>query len=277
MNRRSRFLSLILVGILVVSLLVPAVAAASPQAGLKIGHQQRTELRDDGATVKASAAPQNQERLRERQEERTQAEIAAGTQENGTRIRANLRVRERVQVRLFTGKVFLNGREFRFDPDDQPPVIKEGRVLIPVRALSRGLKAEVRWDPETKTVTVTRNDTTIVLVVDKLEVWVNGEKQELDVPALLLNNRVLVPLRFINQALRCRVQYDQDTGNITVEEPAEEANEQEQSTVEEEQAGANEETGAAAAEETAGSASESGNQSTAPTESSGSESGAGSQ
>jgi len=122
---------------------------------------------------------------------------------------------------------FLKGRELKdricvngkFLDYDVPPVIKEGRTLIPVRAVTRGLGADVDWDEETKTVTITRGEVTIMLKLDTAEYKVNGEKFIMDVPAQLICNRTFVPLRFIAQALGDAVNYDPDTGDIEIETP----------------------------------------------------------
>jgi len=225
MRRQSRFLLLTVLTLLVLSLLAPAFAAAAPGSPDMDGKNRnqvtkRLEKETQAGDEKGGAAkeqPAARERVRLRTEEKTGTEAQTGSASG-----LGLKVRERTQLHRFTGKVFLNGREFAFDPSDLPPVIKDGRVLIPVRAITRGLKAEIEWDPEARTVTVIKNDITVVLSVYSKEVWVNGEKQELEVPALLVSNRVLVPLRFLNQTLGCQVDYDQNTGDVSVVEPAEE-------------------------------------------------------
>lgn len=110
-----------------------------------------------------------------------------------------LQVKARVHVRL-------HGQEVQWPV---PPVIKEGRTLVPVRALCNGLGATVDWDPETSTITITKGDTVIKLALDSRVFTINGEVQELDVPAQLISNSTFVPLRFVSQALRQEVNYQQ--------------------------------------------------------------------
>ena len=47
----------------------------------------------------------------------------------------------------------------------------------------------------------------IVLGVGESTATVDGQEVELDVPALIVNGRVLVPLRFVSEALGARVDY----------------------------------------------------------------------
>ncbi len=110
-----------------------------------------------------------------------------------------LQVKARVHVRL-------HGQEVDWAV---PPVIKEGRTLVPVRALCKGLGATVDWDPDTRTITITRGDTVVKLALDSRVFTINGRVQELDVPAQLIGNATFVPLRFVSQALGEKVDYQE--------------------------------------------------------------------
>lgn len=104
---------------------------------------------------------------------------------------------------------------------DTPPVIKDGRTLIPVRAITEALGAEVVWDAVYKTVTINRDAITLVLTLDTKEVSITKDgvttTQTLDVPSQLMNNRTFVPLRFISEALGEKVNYEAETGDIDIE------------------------------------------------------------
>ncbi|GEM_PF-3041194 len=124
--------------------------------------------------------------------------------------------------------VFIKDKEVKFDV---PPVIKQGRTLIPVRAITNALGADVEWDAETKTVTVSKavydptsgvSTTVVTLKLDSDIILINGKEAKIDVPAQMLSNRTMVPIRFIAQALNQEVEYDAETGAIIVEEEKEE-------------------------------------------------------
>ena len=115
---------------------------------------------------------------------------------------------------------------------DTPPVIKEGRTLIPVRALSESFGAKVNWEPLTKTVTIEKNGDHIVIQLDNQIATVKGKAITLDVPAEMMNHRTLVPLRFILESLGLKVDYDQEMGIIEIEEAGrEDRTEQEQGVI----------------------------------------------
>lgn len=100
---------------------------------------------------------------------------------------------------------------------DTPPVIKEGRTLIPVRAVSEALGAKVEYDDVGKIVTITKDGKVIVFSLAEGTVTVNEETVEIDVPAEIMNNRTMVPLRFIAEQLELTVEWDQETQTINID------------------------------------------------------------
>lgn len=110
------------------------------------------------------------------------------------------------------------------------PVIVNDRTLVPVRVISEGLGAEVEWDNDTKTVTITSGDKIVKMNigVNKLQVitvkeWdgetpvnVVGEDKVIDVAPTLMNDRTFVPLRAIAEALGKIVYYNDAEKMIVV-------------------------------------------------------------
>lgn len=124
--------------------------------------------------------------------------------------------------------VFVDGMEVEFDV---PPVIKGGRTLIPVRAISNALGATVEWDAVTRTVTIKKdikskeasvNEIVIKITLGSDVVMVNGKETKIDVPAQLVSNRTMVPIRFIAEVFKMKVEWDQDNGAVIIENPNEE-------------------------------------------------------
>lgn len=111
--------------------------------------------------------------------------------------------------------VFFKNRDVKFDT---PPVIKEGRTLIPVRAITEAMGATVTWNSEEKLVTIVKDDKTIVFDLLNNITYVNDVEATIDVPAGVMNNRTMVPLRFIAENLGLTVVWDEDTQTIEVDE-----------------------------------------------------------
>lgn len=95
-------------------------------------------------------------------------------------------------------RVICNGVELQMDV---PPQNINGRVLVPMRAIFESLGASITWNDSNKTVISNLNGKTITLTVDSKTAYVNGGKKTLDVLAKIINNRVLVPVRFIAKNL----------------------------------------------------------------------------
>ncbi|MGJ7046186.1 copper amine oxidase N-terminal domain-containing protein [Thermoanaerobacterium thermosulfurigenes] len=140
-------------------------------------------------------------------------EVVSQRNENG-QIESEDRVTE-AKYTKFAGKMKANGREIKFDI---PPVIKSGTTLIPVRAVVKSLGANVNWDAASNTVTITKGDKTIVFDLNNSKVYVNGTEVTIEVPPMTINNRTFVPIRFIAEILGEKINYDNNTGNIDIED-----------------------------------------------------------
>lgn len=101
--------------------------------------------------------------------------------------------------------VILDGSPITFDVK---PYVTEGTTLIPLRAIFEALGATVEWDEETKTVTSQKEDKTVKLSIDSKTMYVNDNAVELAYPAVIINERTLVPLRAISEAYGCLVGWD---------------------------------------------------------------------
>lgn len=110
-------------------------------------------------------------------------------------------------------KVLVNGTPVAFD---QPPMIANGRVLVPLRGVFERLGAVVSWDAGTETVLARRNTTDVSLMISSPQAFVNGQAQFLDVPPMLVGGRTLVPLRFISQALGAAVSWNPASTTVHV-------------------------------------------------------------
>lgn len=91
---------------------------------------------------------------------------------------------------------------------DQPAVIFENRTLVPLRKIFELLGAEVSWNEETRTAVSQRYSRTVTVTVGNTIMLVDGEAKELDVPAKIINNRMLVPLRAVSEAYGCEVYWN---------------------------------------------------------------------
>lgn len=111
-------------------------------------------------------------------------------------------------------KVFTVGEQVYFK--DTQPIIKNDRTLVPIRAISESLKADVQWDEATKTVTITKDGVVIKLVLNSDTATINGTEVKLDAPAESINDRIIVPVRFISEAFKSTVQWEPDSQIVVI-------------------------------------------------------------
>ncbi len=111
--------------------------------------------------------------------------------------------------------VTLNEKHLEFD---QPPIMVNDRVLVPLRVIFEELGATVTWDEKKQIVTAKRDNTKISLQIDSDKLYVNDDFTILDVPAQLINDRTLVPVRAISESFDCTVDWDGINQEVVINE-----------------------------------------------------------
>lgn len=110
-------------------------------------------------------------------------------------------------------EVLLDGSYIEFDV--QPALIND-RTMVPVRAIFEALGATVEWQDDTETVVSNMGDTTVSLKINDNAIVKNGERIELDVPAQLIGDRTLVPVRAISEAYGCNVDWNDAKNTVVI-------------------------------------------------------------
>lgn len=108
--------------------------------------------------------------------------------------------------------ILLNGQKISFDV---PPALDQGRVMVPFRATFEAMGATVNWDSSSQTVTALKDGTEIKLTVNGAA-FKNGLYTPLDQPAEMVSNRVLVPLRFVSEALGYQVNWNSAAETVSI-------------------------------------------------------------
>ncbi|MDQ0877035.1 hypothetical protein QFZ77_005694 [Paenibacillus sp. V4I3] len=111
--------------------------------------------------------------------------------------------------------LYVNGEEPTLEVN---PFIKDGSTLVPFRAISESLKAEVTWNAEERSVTVTRGGITVKLFIDSTKATVDGKEVTLEVPAAIVEGNTVVPVRFISEALKATVKWEEETKSVVIYE-----------------------------------------------------------
>lgn len=118
-------------------------------------------------------------------------------------------------------KVYLDGKQLFFDVE---PIIDNGRTLVPLRAIFEAMGAKVDWREDTRTVTAVKGNTAVVMKIGSTSPTVNGKAAAIDVPAKIVKNRTLAPLRFVGEAFGGKVEWEASTRTVRITSPPAENN-----------------------------------------------------
>ena len=104
--------------------------------------------------------------------------------------------------------MFVDGQLIEFSKyDNVEPTIIGGNTLIPVRALTDSLGANLLWKQSKKLIKIKLMNKTIELTINSNIAIVNGKEVKLQVPAKSINGRVLIPLRFVSEIFSKTVEW----------------------------------------------------------------------
>jgi hypothetical protein len=104
---------------------------------------------------------------------------------------------------------------------DVPPYIDSGRTLVPVRAISEGLGADVQWDAATHVVTVNFQGLdgahVVSMTIGEMAYSIDGKSAWMEVAPVIVGGRTFVPLRAVSEALGAQVDWNADTRTVLVQ------------------------------------------------------------
>lgn len=93
----------------------------------------------------------------------------------------------------------------------QPPILENGRVLVPLNDIFMAMGATVNWNEKTRTTTAIRGNVTVVCAGDSTHALINNETYPIDVPISTINKLNYGPLRFACEVFGGSAAWDQKT------------------------------------------------------------------
>ena len=101
--------------------------------------------------------------------------------------------------------------------NDVAPIIRNDRTMLPARVVAEALGAKVLWnETDGGIVTVTKDNTVVVIYIGRDYAECNGKREALDSPAFIENSRTYTPLRFIAEKLGAKVFWEESTQKVTI-------------------------------------------------------------
>ena len=91
-------------------------------------------------------------------------------------------------------EVLINGQVIKRQMDVKP-IIKNNRLMLPLRSLAEMIGAKVEWDPQTRTAIFTNKGLVAKIQIDGNEIVLsNGKVIKMDSKPLNINGRILLPI-----------------------------------------------------------------------------------
>ena len=118
-----------------------------------------------------------------------------------------------IELQIGNTRAVVNGTAVTLDA---PPIISSDRTMLPIRFIAENLNCTVDWDADSKTVTISSGPVVMELQIGNIQAIVNGSAVALDAPPIILNDRTMLPVRFIAENLFCTVNWDADAQNVTI-------------------------------------------------------------
>ena len=109
--------------------------------------------------------------------------------------------------------VYLNGEEIDFS---QEPVVIDRRTMIPLRGIFEKMGYSISWDASTKSCLISNDIQKITMRDGHKGMQVNDQAFMLDVPAQIINDSFMIPLRAVAECTGAVVTWDANTKTVYI-------------------------------------------------------------
>lgn len=103
-----------------------------------------------------------------------------------------------------------------YKPFKVAPYIKNNRTFLPVRFIAENMGASVEWNAKTGVATI-RSEEAVLTITHKSNIMtINGIEYKMDVRPEIVNDIMMAPIRFIAEALNCKVEWVGDKKMVCI-------------------------------------------------------------
>lgn len=95
--------------------------------------------------------------------------------------------------------------------------IIDGRTMVPMRAVCDALYASVTWDDQRKAAIVKKADTTLIMQAGNRTYMVDSIPYTMDCTPVIVNDRMLLPARYVAENLGYQVEWDASTNTVQID------------------------------------------------------------
>lgn len=120
--------------------------------------------------------------------------------------------------RITAARVLINGEPLSYTAPQpyQAAYNDGGTVMVSASAIFSALEWNVGWNQAAQRVTLTKGNTTIYLWIGNTTAQVNGSYVTLPKAPVVVNNRTMVPVRFVSEYAGARVEWDQESQSVQI-------------------------------------------------------------
>lgn len=111
----------------------------------------------------------------------------------------------------------VNGKETQIDEGrDTKPIVLNDRTVVPIRAIIESFGGAVDWAQDEQAVLLSMNNDNIKLVINSNTAYLNGDTYTLDVAPVVINDRTMLPIRFVAESFNLGVAWDGNTQTVSI-------------------------------------------------------------
>ncbi|OWZ84957.1 hypothetical protein CDO51_00700 [Natranaerobius trueperi] len=100
---------------------------------------------------------------------------------------------------------------------DVPPVVDNGRTLIPIKALGDALGAQISYGGPDEPIKINKLHNEIQIYLDSNTSYLNGEPINLGTKPMIINERTMIPIREVAEVLGTKVYWNEDSRTVIIE------------------------------------------------------------
>jgi N-acetylmuramoyl-L-alanine amidase len=108
-------------------------------------------------------------------------------------------------------KLYMNEKQLT---SEVAPRIVNDNTIVPVRIIAENIGAKVGWEDKSRKVTINKGDVSIELTINNPVVLVKGISTKLEVAPTIIDDKTMLPLRFIGEQLGVKFNWDELTRSV---------------------------------------------------------------
>lgn len=133
------------------------------------------------------------------------------------RLTENKTAKRVITLQIGNARMTVDGVYKNIDNNGTVPLIRSSRTLLPVRAVFEAMGGTVDWNQNTKVVSLTKDGKTLYLGINNSISWDSSAKAySLDSAPVIINNRTMLPIRFIVEYFDGDVSWNANTRTVTI-------------------------------------------------------------